>query len=605
VSTPEIPGAPPELIASLVDQIRKLPPEQLAILKADNERKRARQLAERKLFSLYPDTGALRRELYTKHLMFFRAGGKHSPMVNCPKDCDGSGHTERAAIGSNRSGKSTCTLYELTCHLIGWYPKWWEGRRFIRPINAWAAGEDVKAIRESLQVILLGNPGDFGTGLIPKTNLISTTPRAGVPEAIDAVTTKHSAGGSSRLLFKCFARNTAIKMGDGSLKKVQDIELWDRVLCADGIPRNVTALHSYADSPLLLIETSCGPTTMTPNHLVYVEGEKSPRAAETLKAGDVLQIACPDHPIPTMQEDWRVKLTALMIGDGCTRGKTPFFTCAEPNIVEWTKDCLPPDMYIVPIKSKKRGKPISFKISSKNHKFNRLKESLENDRLWGVLSKQKHIPKWVFQLPLDQKKIFIRWLYGCDGTIRFNTASYTTASGVLANDLRLLLWDVGIPTKVRHHYVKLKGKAFLSYYLSLTGENRIKFQEIGKLNRTPGCMTKPNPRNKYGEVLAIKKVSNGPSYCVTVDETHELIADGFRSGNSYDQGRESFQAAKIDIFLCDEEPPQDIYSEGLTRTMSTVPGEESGIVMCGFTPLKGLSNVVLSYLPGGKPMGAS
>jgi phage terminase large subunit-like protein len=70
---------------------------------------------------------------------------------------------------------------------------------------------------------------------------------------------------------------------------------------------------------------------------------------------------------------------------------------------------------------------------------------------------------------------------------------------------------------------------------------------------------------------------------------------------SYDAGRESFQGAKIDVGWLDEEPPVPIYSEMLTRTMATVPGDESGIILCSFTPLKGLSGVVLLYLPGGKP----
>ena len=69
---------------------------------------------------------------------------------------------------------------------------------------------------------------------------------------------------------------------------------------------------------------------------------------------------------------------------------------------------------------------------------------------------------------------------------------------------------------------------------------------------------------------------------------------------SYDQKRESFQAAKIDVMQFDEEPPIDIYSEGLTRVLSTVPGQPSGLVICGFTPLRGLSGVVLSYMPGGQ-----
>ena len=68
----------------------------------------------------------------------------------------------------------------------------------------------------------------------------------------------------------------------------------------------------------------------------------------------------------------------------------------------------------------------------------------------------------------------------------------------------------------------------------------------------------------------------------------------------YEQGREAFQAAAVDVMLFDEEPPMDIYTEGLTRTISTVPGQPSGIVMCAFTPLKGLSGLVLAYMPGGQ-----
>jgi phage terminase large subunit-like protein len=68
---------------------------------------------------------------------------------------------------------------------------------------------------------------------------------------------------------------------------------------------------------------------------------------------------------------------------------------------------------------------------------------------------------------------------------------------------------------------------------------------------------------------------------------------------SYDQGRESFQASQVDVMLLDEEPPLGIYIEALTRTLSTVPGEANGTVICAFTPLRGISDTVLHFLPGG------
>ena len=64
---------------------------------------------------------------------------------------------------------------------------------------------------------------------------------------------------------------------------------------------------------------------------------------------------------------------------------------------------------------------------------------------------------------------------------------------------------------------------------------------------------------------------------------------------SYDQGRESFQGTEQDVIWLDEEPPIAIYAECLLRTMTT-----DGTVLCTFTPLLGLSEVVLSFLPGGK-----
>lgn len=63
---------------------------------------------------------------------------------------------------------------------------------------------------------------------------------------------------------------------------------------------------------------------------------------------------------------------------------------------------------------------------------------------------------------------------------------------------------------------------------------------------------------------------------------------------SYDQRRESFQGADMDVIWLDEEPPADVYTECLLRTMTT-----NGMVLLTFTPLQGLSEVVLQFLPDG------
>src|SRR5215813_15606402 len=87
----------------------------------------AGRTARRKINSYFPETGPLRRELYPKHQEFFAAGAKFR---------------ERLMLAANRVGKTEGVGgYELVLHLTGQYPGWWKGRRFDRPIRAWAAGD--------------------------------------------------------------------------------------------------------------------------------------------------------------------------------------------------------------------------------------------------------------------------------------------------------------------------------------------------------------------------------------------------------------------------------------------------------------------------------
>ena len=149
-----------------------------------------RRRKERKIATYFPDTGEYRRELYPKHTAYFKAGARYR---------------ERLMMAANRIGKTeSIGGYEMVLHMTGRYPSWWEGRKFDQPISAWAAGDTGKTTRDILQMKLLGPPGEFGTGLIPKADLIKTTAKAGVAEAIEVITVRHASGGESRLTFKSY-----------------------------------------------------------------------------------------------------------------------------------------------------------------------------------------------------------------------------------------------------------------------------------------------------------------------------------------------------------------------------------------------------------------
>jgi phage terminase large subunit-like protein len=64
---------------------------------------------------------------------------------------------------------------------------------------------------------------------------------------------------------------------------------------------------------------------------------------------------------------------------------------------------------------------------------------------------------------------------------------------------------------------------------------------------------------------------------------------------SYEQGRKKWQGEGVDVVWFDEEPPEDIYSEGVTRLAPLKKGEKSGISYMTFTPLLGRSNIVMRF----------
>lgn len=110
-------------------------------------------------------------------------------------------------MAGNQLGKTYCGGGETAFHLTGCYPDWWPGKRWDKPIRAWAGSKTGEVTRDGVQRLLVGEPKDqsqFGTGLIPHASLLDWSRRQGVPDALDSVIVKHVSGGSSTLGFKSY-----------------------------------------------------------------------------------------------------------------------------------------------------------------------------------------------------------------------------------------------------------------------------------------------------------------------------------------------------------------------------------------------------------------
>lgn len=196
-------------------------------------------LATRKIDTMYPDKGPLRRELYQKHLEFFRAGAIYR---------------ERCAMAANRVGKTEgMGGYETALHLTGRYPSWWEGRRFDHPVNFWAAGKTNETTRDIVQNKLFGtvtglaqSKGFSGTGLVYGDCIGKIAWKQGVSDLADTVAVKHVSGGWSQLGLKSY------QQGRGSFEGTERHGIW------------------LDEEPPLDIYSECLIRTATTNGIVYI-----------------------------------------------------------------------------------------------------------------------------------------------------------------------------------------------------------------------------------------------------------------------------------------------------------------------------------------------
>lgn len=168
-----------ELTTEQFDKLKQLH----SVLKAASDRRKFRRID---FFKPYP-----------KQLAFITMGATRN---------------QRMFSAGNRLGKSEAGAYETACHLTGDYPTWWSGRKYTRPIKAWAAGRSARETRDISQDKLCGPPNvadGLGTGYIPLASFAQKpTLGRGITGAYDMVQVTHKTNGVedgiSQLWFKSY-----------------------------------------------------------------------------------------------------------------------------------------------------------------------------------------------------------------------------------------------------------------------------------------------------------------------------------------------------------------------------------------------------------------
>lgn len=107
-------------------------------------------------------------------------------------------------------------------------------------------------------------------------------------------------------------------------------------------------------------------------------------------------------------------------------------------------------------------------------------------------------------------------------------------------------------------------------------------------------------RSVTGTGMIPGRYLSDPTWRTGISNTLDTIKVKHASGQysmiglkSYQQGADSFMGTAQHVIWLDEEPPEDVAMECLTRTATT-----NGVLIYTFTPLKGVSTVARRFLPG-------
>lgn len=158
--------------------------------------------------------------------------------------------------------------------------------------------------------------------------------------------------------------------------------------------------------------------------------------------------------------------------------------------------------------------------------------------LVGVKSAGRFIPQAYLNASVEQRWELVRGLFDCDGTIgqrdgdRFNV-SYSTFSERLAQDVRALLFSLGVPCSVNRYEREREGRTLVEFDVHVKSRNADKhrfFALARKKDVALRAVGVNKQREKTFDYVGIRSIERlperKPMTCIWVDEDEHLYQAG-------------------------------------------------------------------------------
>ncbi len=349
---------------------------------------------------------------------------------------------------------------------------------------------------------------------------------------------------------------TPIMMGDGSWKRLGDVEIGDFVITHTGKAREVLEVHAQGVMPCLKIVTRTGREVYAePTHPFLTPGGWI--NAGDLKQGSTVALVREYHITDSTGysiDDFA--LAGYMVASGIVRGRA--YSRMQKITTKFRTDDPLIQADIVEIMRRKNFAPTfsagkcygeEVRTITGNEKF---KLWLKSAGLWHASRRDMRVPAWVFRGDEARIGAFLGAIFACDGsmvpnaTVRSN-GTYRVMQFVVRNfglmrDVQALLIRLGARASLRavlytnYNYMPTRffklaipdaeDQTYLRHRLRIRGSTQTKWAAPVQVDRFF------DGRFAEDKIISVEEVDPREMKCLTVESDASFLADGLVVHNS-------------------------------------------------------------------------
>lgn len=345
----------------------------------------------------------------------------------------------------------------------------------------------------------------------------------------------------------CHAEGTPIVMADGTIKRVEEIVVGDKIMGDDGTPRNVLSLHRGKDDMYRITPIKGKPFVVNGGHILHLyktnEGKDYPSCYSRYDEISVSEYVEKSNNYKHLHKlhhcgavefnnDFVTELdpyfVGLLLGDGSvTTGIS--VTTMEPEVRDYLYEYANEHGYTIRDSCKPNNKAHTYHIKAyggKSHQWfskSELRTILEREHLFGKVAESKYIPQQYKLSSIDNRKRLLAGLIDtdCFYDAQRNNYEYCSKSSFFIYDVQFLCRSLGLFCEVGKVKV-VNGEEY--YRCTISGD----LTDIPiRVNRRKQVCARKQKKSHLVTGFSVEKLGIGDYYGFTLDGNHLYIDNQF------------------------------------------------------------------------------